>query len=79
MPSKFQHRHYAAIADVLADARDPNENGGLELPGRELDMIARIEGLLIRMFERDNDGFSPDRFRAAARRAPNMHGKDKVA
>jgi hypothetical protein len=70
--STFQHRHYKAIADVLADMRDT-----------ELDLTAphvldEFEDRLVRLFRGDNVGFSPDRFRAAARRAPDMHGKDKV-
>lgn len=75
--SMFQHRHYAAIAAVLADARDPADNGGLTLPDRELAAIDRLETRLADLFASDNGNFDRDRFLKAARRAPDMHGKDK--
>lgn len=73
----FQHRHYAAIAAVLADARDPADNGGLTLPDRELAAIDRLETRLANMFAHDNGNFDPTRFLKAARRAPNMNGRDR--
>jgi hypothetical protein len=68
MATTFQHRHYAAIADVLADIR---ENEGLI-------SINYLEDRLIKLFKADNPKFSADRFRKAATRAPNMHGKDRL-
>jgi hypothetical protein len=74
----FQHRHYAAIADVLADMREaaPRYATGDYTPE---EAVTWFETELCRLFARDNYGFKPDRFRKAARRAPDMHGKDKVA
>ena len=67
----FQHRHYKAIADVLADCR---ENGYLD---SEADAM-EFEDRLIKMFKSDNYNFSESRFRAASNRSPEMRGKDKV-
>lgn len=69
----FQHRHYKAIAAVLADARE--EEGGTNTPWQSA--FDDIEERFVKAFKADNDGFKPERFRAAARRAPDMHGKDK--
>jgi hypothetical protein len=70
----FQHRHYVAIAAVLADARE--DEGGTHTPWQAA--FDDMEDRLIRMFKADNYGFKPSRFRAAARRAPDMHERDKV-
>jgi hypothetical protein len=67
----FQHRHYKAIAAVLADLREES------MSERELAEVDRFEAKLVRAFKADNDGFKPERFRAAAARAPDMHGQDK--
>lgn len=73
---KFQHRHYAAIADVLADARKHGFQGiGPNITDQ---VLYELESAFVSMFKGDNARFSADRFRRAARRAPDMHGKDKV-
>jgi hypothetical protein len=75
----FQHRHYAALADMLADARD-----GLACMADDTgkqhaaDTISELEDRMVSMFMRDNAKFSASRFRKAATRAPDMHGKDKL-
>ena len=75
----FQHRHYAAIAAVLGDAREEEKSifdGGPTSLARE-GSLDRLEDRLLKLFERDNDNFDRRRFVLAARRAPDMHGKDK--
>lgn len=69
----FEHRHYAALADLLADARE--EEGGTDTPWQAA--FQDVEARMIKLFKRDNDRFSADRFERAARRAPDMRGKDK--
>lgn len=68
----FQHRHYKAIASVLADARasatTPVEHG----------VINDLEARLVTAFKADNPKFSVARFEAASSRSPDMHGKDKA-
>lgn len=76
MTNKFQHRHYAAIASVLADAREAPAEYGFT-GGQRDKVLDSLEARLIRLFKADNYGFSADRFTKAARRAPDMHGKDK--
>lgn len=79
MPA-FGHRHYKAIAGVLADARDKAQERGLRkvtYAAAADEAVTDLEARLVRMFEADNPGFKPERFIAAATRAPNMHGKDK--
>lgn len=67
----FQHRHYKALADILADTRQ-------ELGWSDLS-IKLLEKKLCRLFKEDNPSFSEARFVAAAwRDETNMHGKDKV-
>ena len=70
---KFQHRHYKAIADALADIK-----AAPSFMNIDQDTVTRIEERLVVMFQSDNPGFSASRFRAAANRADNMHGRDKV-
>jgi hypothetical protein len=83
MASKFQHRHYAAIADVLANARESVKRDYQYQSRDQLEAaqtaVTTVEALLLTVFRRDNGGFDAERFRKAARRAPDMHGKDKVA
>jgi len=50
----FQHRHYAAIAKVLSEAKT----------------AAGIESALLVLFQRDNPGFDAARFLAAAKGEP---------
>lgn len=70
----FQHRHYAAIADLLAEARE--KEGGTDTPWQAA--FNDIEARFVELFQRDNFKFSEDRFVKAARRSYDMHGKDKV-
>lgn len=76
--TKFQHRHYAAVADVLADAREALQGSSNAVFAAD-NTLEDIEDRFVRMFKGDNYKFSESRFRAAARRSPDMHGKDKVA
>lgn len=71
MASKFQHRHYAAIAAVLADALK-RESCDLD----KVEVVERITDDLAGLFARDNGNFQRPRFLAAAR--GNASGKDKV-
>jgi len=41
------------------------------------DTVTRIEERLVVMFKSDNHNFNASRFRAAANRSDDMHGKDK--
>lgn len=59
----FQHRHYAEIAKLLADADSRD------------DLLA-IKSAFAILFQRDNSRFDRDRFMAAANGAP-VNGKDK--
>jgi len=68
----FQHRHYKAIADALADVREAPEFMKIDQ-----DTVTRIEERLVVMFKSDNHNFNASRFRAAANRSDDMHGKDK--
>lgn len=65
----FQHRHYAAIAKVLADNYDRSTNIGDLQHGK-------IMRALSDLFWRDNPNFDADRFFAASRGEP-VNGKDK--
>lgn len=74
----FQHRHYAALADLLADARDIADNRAMNARyGLNTATLDYLEAKLGDAFKRDNENFNRDRFERAARRAPDMHGKDK--
>lgn len=64
MKSKFQHRHYVAIADVIANC-PINDEGKAALIS---DMAS--------MFRQDNPSFSRDRFYWAAHGTPK-NGRDK--
>jgi predicted metal-dependent hydrolase len=70
--STFQHRHYKAIADILADAREARTSISKGC------VIDDLELRFVQAFKRDNPKFLVERFRAAAQRLPTMHGKDKV-
>ena len=72
----FQHRHYKAIASILADSRD-SLTGKSNATFAMDEAINDIEDRLVKLFKGDNAGFSEDRFRKAASRSPDMHGKDK--
>lgn len=68
----FQHRHYKAIATALADVR-----AAPEFMNVDQDTVTRIEERLVVMFQSDNHNFDASRFKAAANRSNDMHGKDK--
>ena len=70
MRNMFQHRHYAALASIIADMREEHHWTVCNAPDD-------IEDRLVKLFAGDNRGFDEDRFRKAARRAPDMHGKDR--
>lgn len=78
-----QHRHYKAIADALATAReyelDVLGSPNMQQHERVERALDRLEQRFVILFRGDNCGFSEDRFRKAARRDPKMHGKDRVA
>ncbi len=62
MPSKYQRRHYAQIAGMLADLRaDALDRGDLFM----LETVDVFRDRLSETFTRDNPRFSPDRFRLA--------------
>ena len=72
----FQHRHYKAIAEVIALSRCWHDDDKLN------GMINRQELIddFCRMFQRDNPNFSSDRFADAARGEPsNGHDRPRVS
>lgn len=59
--SKFERRHYEAIAEVLRGVRaDISDNMSPAL------VLGKVEAELVRTFSRDNGSFQPERFRKAA-------------
>jgi hypothetical protein len=70
--SKFQQRHYVAIAKVIAEEKTCTEKIAPEAYGGEkfattaaLDAIEHMEDKLTKLFESDNGKFDAGRFAAA--------------
>lgn len=62
MPSKYQRRHYAQLAGLIADLRLSALDSGDLFMLETVDVFrARLEDV----FSRDNSRFSPGRFRTA--------------
>lgn len=77
--SKFQHRHYKAVADVLRRHLDEVRANPTILPDRFCTLIDanRCIGILFAtMFTEDNPRFDAQRFQDAC--YGNPRGKDKV-
>lgn len=70
----FQHRHYVAIAQVMADSR-PLQVDGDFYHGTRVEWRLR-RSMLADMFAADNPNFSRDRFEAACEGKP-INGRDK--
>lgn len=66
----FQHRHYKAIADLIAGMPDMAGYNPAQVR-------ASFIGALMLTFERDNERFDRARFLAAANGKPS-NGRDKV-
>lgn len=69
----FQHRHYAAIADTLANLHDASTSASFagSVP------LWKVEDALCDLFANDNGNFDEERFIKAAHRDPSMNGKDR--
>ena len=61
MRTKFQRRHYAAVAQVIARARARAQHN--DCPA---ECVADLEQEFVDLFRADNPKFSPSRFIAAA-------------
>lgn len=70
MTSKFQQRHYEAIAEVMQDARELTHDAD---SGRIA--LNRMENLLVDLFRSDNYNFMPERFRAACQPGANVKAR----
>ncbi len=68
--SKFQQRHYEAIAEVMQDVRTLQEDAELSDT-----CIHMTENLLVDMFLRDNCLFNPSRFRKACTPGANVKAR----
>ena len=70
----FAHRHYAAIAAVMADF--PTEVGEAVDIGANAAVQEAVQNMLADMFQRDNPRFDRERFLAACSGNPT-NGKDR--
>lgn len=68
----FAHAQYKEIAAVLASAREDTTDT------QRIAAIQDMQERFVRLFNRDNPNFKPERFVAAATRAPGMHGRDRI-
>jgi hypothetical protein len=71
--SKFQQRHYEAIAQLMQDVADQRGNKESKAEYRE-----RIIGELCTLFASDNPHFKPERFRLACVPGANVRGRRNV-
>ena len=69
----FQHRHYKAIAGVIANARCFQDGDKFTNAINRQELIDDFT----RMFRRDNCNFNADRFANAAHGVPS-NGRDRV-
>lgn len=70
--SKFQQRHYEAIAEVMQDAR--RRTTGYE--GNET-IIGKVIDELVDLFRYDNYLFQPERFRQACVPGANVKARTR--
>lgn len=83
--SRFQQRHYEAIAEVLQEVRDRLARQYVNLPEDDWDVsnsrssadaaINLVEFFLIESFSRDNYLFQPERFRKACVPGANVRAR----
>lgn len=73
MTSKFQQRHYEAIAQLLQDEYPAQGRKQSRAEYRE-----QIVRAFVDLFSYDNDNFNRDRFRAAVTPGANVRGRGNV-
>ncbi len=71
--SKFQQRHYEAIAEMMQDAFELQESH----PTDSIIAIQQVENLLTNLFQSDNYQFMPERFRRACVPGANVKARTK--
>lgn len=67
MKSKFQQRHYEAIASAMQKTKNDNTDGGYAW--------LRIRNALVIMFQDDNPNFNRDRFINACEPGANVKAR----
>ncbi len=75
MTSKFQQRHYEAIAEVIQAVKDDIHLNS-DNDTRQLHGVAKVQATLSRLFKADNTAFDTDRFARAC--FPGANAKNRV-